>query len=231
MDRGSLLNDSETAFRTALEGWQSGLWTAMPGVVKSVNLAKLTCEVQIAVQGTITEEDGSTRNVNYPLLADVPILFPSTAGFLITFPLAANDEVLVIFASRCIDSWWQSGGIANQPMEARMHDLSDAFAIPGPRSQPNVVANVSATDLEIRNTAGDTLLSITASGKIGFQNATTDLKEILTDLETLLNSFMGTLAAFGGGAAPVTQAMLQAPAATAATALSAVLTKIGALLK
>lgn len=218
--------------RTALEGWQSGMWTAMPGVVQSVDLTKLTCKVQLAVQGTITDEDGNERNVNYPVLADCPIVFPSGGGFLITLPIAANDEVLVVFASRCIDSWWQNGGTTNQPMEVRMHDLSDGFVIPGPRSIPKIPAGaISSTDLEIRNAAGAVYLSLTSGGKIGFANATTDLKTVLTDLEALLNTFMGVLAGFSGGGASVTQAMLQAPAAAAVTSLAAVLTKIGALLK
>lgn len=230
MDRAQLLNDSEEAMRLVLDGRQSSIWTALPGIINSVDFDAMTCEVQPAIQGTIEDENGKTQSVNLPLLVDVPICFPSGGGFFVTLPIAAGDEVLVVMASRCIDAWWQSGGI-QRPMEARMHDLSDGFAIPGPRSLVNVIESISATDLEIRNAAGNTYLSITASGKIGFKNATTDLKGILTDLETLLNTFMGTLAAFSGGALPVTQTMLQAPAATAVAALAPVLVKIGALLK
>lgn len=230
MDRAQLLNDSEEAMRLVLDGRQSCIWTAMPAIVQSVDLDAMTCEVQPAIQGTVENENGTTQSVNLPLLVDVPILFPSAGGFLVTLPMAEGDEVLVVFASRCIDSWWQSGGVG-RPMEARMHDLSDGFALPGPRSQVKLPAGaVSATDLEIRNNAGTTLLSITAGGKIGFQNATTDLKGILTDLESLLNTFMTTLAALPP-AAPVVGAAIATPAATAAAALAPVLVKIGALLK
>ncbi len=230
MDRRQLLNDSEEAMRLVLDGRQSTLWTAMPGIVTAVNLAKMTLSVQPAIQGTVFNEDGTSTAVNLPLLLDVPICFPNAGGFVLTFPIAVNDEVLVVFASRCIDAWWQTGGI-QRPMEARLHDLSDGFAIPGPRSQPNVVGSISSTDVELRNAAGTVYLSITSSGKIGITNATTDLKTVLTDLETLLNNFMTTLSGFAGGGSPVTQTMLQAPAATAVTALGNVLTKIGALLK
>jgi hypothetical protein len=230
MDRAQLLNDAEEAMRLVLDGRQSCIWTAMPGIVQSVDRSAMTCEVQPAIQGTVEDETGATQSVNLPLLVDVPIVFPSAGGFTITMPLAVGDEVLVIFASRCIDAWWQSSGV-QRPMEMRMHDLSDGFAIPGPHSKPKVISGISATDLEIRNNAGTTYLSITSGGKIGFQNATVNLKGVLTDLESLLNTFMGTLAGFSGGGAPVTQAMIQAPAATAATALAAVLVKIGALLK
>ncbi len=216
--------------RLVLDGRQSSIWTAMPGIVQSVDLEAMTCEVQPAIQGTIEDENGVLQSVNLPILVDIPICFPNAGGFIITFPMAKGDEVLVVMASRCIDAWWQSGGI-QRPMEARMHDLSDSFAIPGPRSQPNVATSISSTDLEIRNKAGSVYISITSGGKIGFQNATTSLKGVLTDLETAVNTFMTALAALSGGAAPATQAMLQVPAAAAVTALAPVLTKIGALLK
>lgn len=41
-DRNQLLNDAEAAQRAVLDGRQSTIWTAMPGIVKAVNLTKLT---------------------------------------------------------------------------------------------------------------------------------------------------------------------------------------------
>lgn len=231
LSRNQLLNDAEEAMRVVLSGWQRGLWTAMPGIVKAVNLTKMTVSVQPAIQAVIADETGATENVDLPLLTDVPIVFPSAGGFTITFPVAVGNEVLVVFASRAIDSWWSNGGYQNLPVEARMHDLSDGFAIPGPHSQTTKISVISSTDLEVRNNAGNTYLSVTAGGKVGFANATTDLKTVLTDLETLLNTFMTVLQGFSGGGTAVSQAMLQAPAAAAVTSLAAVLTKIGALLK
>lgn len=202
----------------------------MPGIIQSVDLEEMTCEVQTSIQGSVLDENNNEQNVNYPLLVDVPIVFPSSSGFMVTLPLSAGDEVLVVFASRCIDSWWQSGGYLNRPIELRMHDLSDGFAIPGLRSLPNAAANISATDLQIRNNAGNVFFAVKANGKFSMVNATTDLKTVLTNLESALNTFMTTLSGFSGGASPVTQAMLQAPAATAEAALSTVLTEIGELL-
>lgn len=230
MDRRGLLNEAEETSLLMLDGRQSSMWTALPCIVQDVDLSKMTIMAQPTIKGVTYDQDNNATFVNLPLLADVPIVFPSAGGFIITFPIVAGDEVLVVFSSRCIDDWWQSGGVGI-PIEMRMHDLSDGFAIPGPKSQPNVISSISATDIEIRNKAGTVYLSLTSSGKIGFTNATTSLKTVLTDLDSLLTTFMGTLAGFSGGAAPVSQAMLQAPAAAAQTALALVLTKIGALLK
>ena len=77
---------------------------------------------------------------------------------VITLPIKPGDEVLVVFASRCIDSWWQSGQISPQ-VELRLHDLSDGFAIPGPRSVPKAIMNYNEEAIEVRNEAGT--LSVT----------------------------------------------------------------------
>lgn len=163
--RDQLLNDAEEAFRIAFEGKQSQMWTACPGIVTAVDFTNMVLSIQPAIKGVIEDENGAKTYVALPLLINVPIVYPSAGGFTITFPIAVDDEVLVIFASRCIDSWWQSSGI-QKPMEARMHDLSDGFAIPGPRSVPRAVPGISATDVQIRNDAGTTYIGITTTGKI-----------------------------------------------------------------
>lgn len=225
MDPREYLNDQEEGTRLAQDGHQSRIWTAMPGIVQSVNLSKMTCVVQLAIQGRFEDKDGNVNYVNVGVLQDVPIVFPSAGGFTITMPIAANDEVLVVFASRCIDSWWQNGGYANKPMEFRMHDLSDGFAIPGPRSVPRVVSSINATDLEIRNDAGNTYLSITASGKIGFKNATTDLKTVLSDINNALITFAGACSS------ATTVGQIATAAGALNTALTPVVTLITGLLK
>lgn len=169
-DRSQLLNDPEQALRLAFDGRLSMLWTALPGIVTAVDLDKMTVSVQPSIQGTIEDDNGSIQSVNLPLLVDVPIAFPSVAGFALTLPVAINSEVLVVFSSRCIDAWWQSGGV-QRAMEARMHDLSDGFAIPGIRSIPNVIPNISSTGAQLRNNAGTTFVEIAGDGKIILKSA------------------------------------------------------------
>lgn len=164
-DRAQLLNDGEEAQRLILDGRLACLWSAIPGIVTKVNFSAMTCEVQPAIQGIIEDENQAQTYVDLPILINVPIVFPSAGGFTITLPIAVGDEVLVVFASRCIDSWWQLGG-TQKPMEARMHDLSDGFALPGPRSQPRVISNISSTGAQIRNDAGTSYVEISADGKI-----------------------------------------------------------------
>lgn len=164
-DRRQLLNDVEENNRTMLEGWQAAMWTALPGIVQSVNWTEMTVSVQPSIQGKVLNPNGSVSTVNLPVLIHVPIVFPSAGGFTMTFPIAPGDEALVVFAARCIDSWWQLGGVG-APIENRMHDLSDGFAIIGPKSIPNVIPEISTTAVQIRNNAGTSYVEIAADGKI-----------------------------------------------------------------
>jgi hypothetical protein len=164
-DTAELLNDAEEAQRLILDGRQSTIWTALPGIVQKVDWSTMTCEVQPAVQGSVQDSSGNVTRVNYPLLLDVPIVFPQAGGFALTLPLAAGSEVLVVWACRCIDAWWQLGGV-QAPIEARMHDLSDGFAIPGPVSKPNVIADISTTGAQLRKIDGTAYLEISADGGI-----------------------------------------------------------------
>jgi hypothetical protein len=132
----------------------------MPAIVTSVDFDAQTISAQPAVQGVfLNPTTGAREVVDLPLLVDVPICYYRGGGFAITVPLAVGDEVLVIFASRCIDAWWQSGGVQPQA-ELRMHDLSDGFAVLAPVSQPKKLANVSPTALELRALNGSAKITI-----------------------------------------------------------------------
>lgn len=166
MNRDQLTGDHETAIRLGLQGKQAQMWTAIPAIVQFVDLTKMTIVAQPAIQGVMNQPAGGFTYVDLPLLSDVPICFPSAGGFLLTLPIEAGDEVLIVISSRCIDSWWQNGGFENKPVETRMHDISDGFAIPGPRSQPNTVSGISSTNAQLRNDEGTVYLEITPAGII-----------------------------------------------------------------
>lgn len=188
-DRRELLNDEQEALRLAMDGRLSSLWTSIPGIISKVDYEKRTCEVQPAIQARISKPNGTTEFVNLPLLVDVPIVLPSVTGFTLSLPIKAGDEVLVVFASRCIDSWWQSGGVG-KPMEMRMHDLSDGFAIPGPRSLSKVTP-IHEENFQITNDTQTAMVEITPAGVINLKAPT----QINFDCPTVI--FSGAIAASG----------------------------------
>lgn len=162
MDRKERIDDPQAALRAAFYGMQARIWTALPGVIESFNAEALTCVVQPTIKIPVRANDGSITTVALPQLVDCPVQFPSGGDCSLTFPVAQGDECLVVFSSRCIDSWWQSGGIQEQA-EPRMHDLSDGFVLLGFRSQPRVLSNVSASSTQLRSDDGSTYIDLNPS--------------------------------------------------------------------
>lgn len=136
----------------------------MPGYINTYDPVKMTAEVKLSIQWKKTTIDGTWSWEDFALLLDVPLVFPNGGGYSLTFPIAVGDEVLVSFSSRCMDAWWQLGGegalVARPQAEFRMHDLSDGFAIPGPRSQPRVLPSISTTGVQLRSDDGETYIDI-----------------------------------------------------------------------
>jgi hypothetical protein len=184
MDNRERFESTENALLTALEGWQSGIWTAIPAAVESFDAETGTCSLQPTIQAHVRSKDenppvdGAVLDVTpwwwvtLPLLVDVPVAFPGGGGWTLTFPVVKGDEALVVFSSRCIDAWWQSSGVQVQA-ELRMHDLSDGFAFIGPRSKPRALAGLSVDGVQLRNDAGTvkidlngTVINVTTTGDV-----------------------------------------------------------------
>lgn len=162
MDRRERNTTLSEAILAAFQGLKAEIWNALPGIIQSFDPAKMTAVVQPSIQALWRDPLGNQTWQTMPLCLDVPVMFPGGGGCTMTFPLVEGDECLLIFASRCIDSWWQSGGVGVQA-EMRMHDLSDGFCLPGPRSQPRVLSGVSTSALQIRSDDGSAFVEIGAA--------------------------------------------------------------------
>lgn len=154
--------DSAETFKSERETTKNQIRVAMPGIIQSFDPDAVTAVVQPAIKSVETDNDGNRTTKDYPMLVDVPVVFPRGGGCTLTFPVKAGDECLVIFADRCIDFWWQSGGV-QEPVDDRMHDLSDAFAIVGPQSQAKKISGINTSAVELRSDDGETKLSLNPS--------------------------------------------------------------------
>jgi Phage protein Gp138 N-terminal domain len=165
MDRRERAASASTSLMAALDGFKSELWTALVGIVVSFDATKKTCVVQPAIRAQFQQPSGDWNEVSMPLLVDCPVVFPGGGGFTLTFPVQAGDECLVVFANRCIDAWWQSGGIQSQA-EIRSMDLSDGICFVGLSSVPSVQPAISMSSVQLRSTSGDSKVSISSAGTI-----------------------------------------------------------------
>lgn len=171
-------HDTEELIRTALEDFQSRLWTSAPGIVKGYDPQKQTVKVQLSIKAVQRMPDGSTKHVSLPVLQDVPVQFPGAGGHMITFPVKEGDECLVTFSARSPDAWQQNGG-EQPPVDAGMHSLSNGFAMLGFRSNPEAKKIAGGADpdaITIRHNDGQTMLSI-KSGEIIQKTGATEMKQ------------------------------------------------------
>lgn len=81
--------------------------------------------------------------VEYPVFTKVPPIFLNGGSNYHSFPLVVGDYCLLMVNERCYDNWYE--GIDNKtPLEYRMFDYSDSFALVG--IQPKKSAIVIPTD-------------------------------------------------------------------------------------
>lgn len=103
------------------------------GKIETVN-PNQTCEILIQVKRTIP--GGKTRS--YPKLVDCPYFVLSGGGAYIDMPIKKGDSCLVLFNDRDMDTWWDTGNVA-EPNSKRKHSLSDGFALVGISNKSNAL--------------------------------------------------------------------------------------------
>jgi len=104
----------------------SDVHTAMPGKVEKYEYDKQRANVKPLVRRRYS--DGT--EVDFPVIAGVPVVFPRSAKASLTFPLEVGDTGLIIFCERSLDRWLSKGGVTDS-VYSRKFDLSDAVFIPG----------------------------------------------------------------------------------------------------
>lgn len=168
MDRRERLNDPSGALMAAFAGLQAGIWTGFPAQVNRVNVSGgklVSLDLQPVIQARRMLQDDSYSWETLPVLLDCPVIWPQAGDFALTFPVKAGDEVFCLIANRCIDYWFEAGGIRTQ-YDLRMHDLSDGFALLGVSSKPNLFPDYSGSAVELRDRAGDNKIGIDADGRV-----------------------------------------------------------------
>ncbi|WP_312297097.1 Gp138 family membrane-puncturing spike protein [Atlantibacter hermannii] len=159
----SQIGGEQQTVQAISESLSTQLRVAMPGIIQSFDPDAVTCTVLPAIRGIIPTQDGTDPS-DLPLLVDVPVMFPRGGGCTMTFPVKPGDECLLVFSDRCIDFWWQNGGV-QEAVDPRQHDLSDAFAIVGPQSQAKKISGISTSAAQFRSDDGSTYFEINPATK------------------------------------------------------------------
>ncbi len=172
----------EKSIQTGIDTALKDIHTCLPAVVTNVTHSTQLIDAQVTIKRKM-----AGKLVNLPLLVNVPIRFPKSATFSITFPIEVGDHVLILFSERSIDTWLTYGGIQD-PFDIRKFSLSDAFAIPSMYPQTDTIPDFDDTNLEIKTNSGDTKIIVKASEDV--EVITTG--EVKADCATLLADVSAT---------------------------------------
>ncbi len=155
------LGAPENVTGEAFAGQMLDVHTCLPGIIEEFNPELQTATVTPAIKRILVKGE----ELVLPPCVDVPVYFMGSADFFITFKVSRGDGCLLLFSERCIDGWFETGQ-PSPPLDYRLHDLSDAFALIGVRAKPNAIASFANEGITLRNKQGDSTLGITDSGAV-----------------------------------------------------------------
>ena len=134
------------------------------GTIVSYDATKQKAQVQLVNKRIVYNTPMTTsvvppdpQLVPYPVFVDVPVFVFSGGGSFLSMPIAAGDTCIVLFNDRDLDPWCTNGTTGAAPNSARMHSLADGIALVGIRPFSNPLAGISATDIVIKHSSGDSL--------------------------------------------------------------------------
>lgn len=152
----SKANEQNQALKEMVRGMIGTIHTCCPGHIISFDGSRAS------VQPDLKYKTGDGRFVDFPVIVNVPVIFPSSNGgsTSITFPLKKGDGVELHFAERSLDDIL-SGGESDDP---RRFDLTDAIATPGFYASGVPASKTYADDMCLVH--GGASIRLTASGEI-----------------------------------------------------------------
>ena len=154
---GNTVNQTEL-FKTAFRELMKSVGTNVPGHILSFDKDTQMAQVQIGIE----QADVNGKFFKPAPLIEVYVYMPG-GDFIVECQIDVGTEGLIIFSQRCIDGWTDTGGIAKNPI-MRFHDMSDAFFLPGVKSQPNKVTTFENNGIRLRNKDGSNFIWLKNDG-------------------------------------------------------------------
>lgn len=199
MDREEL----DIAFAKIIDNYMRSFNFCMPGKVTAFDKATQTVSVQPCFQRLYADAD---EPENMPIIEDVPVQYIGSGDFWVTYEVAVDSYVLLVFAQRSLATWFDKGNVVDPELNHILQE-SDAIAIPGINPAPGVIPDAETSfpnGFAITDREGNHYIQITA-GKViintdvvelaekdaeDFAVAFDDMKEAFDKLKDDLNNFM-----------------------------------------
>lgn len=78
------------------------------------------------------------QSVQITTFREVPPVFMSGGSSYESYPIAVGDYCLLLLSERCYDAWYKGTDFVS-PLEMRMHDYSDGFALVGIQNEAGAI--------------------------------------------------------------------------------------------
>jgi hypothetical protein len=109
-----------------------GVNLSMPARVERYDATKQQIDAQPLIKQAYLDEAGDRQIARLPVIVNVPVIFPGSGSWRVTFPIAKGDTVDLIFSAASLDVWLAKGGEVD-PLDDSRFAIKDAIAIPGLR--------------------------------------------------------------------------------------------------
>lgn len=221
----------EEVIRLALTDNQSRLHVSLPGRIESYDETTQTATVKPLIKDSFITEENEDVVEELPVINSVPIIFPRGGGFFITFPLVQGDHVHLVFNERSIDKFQNSGGEDTDPVDLRMHNLSDAVAYAGFYPDSKALAGAHAVNMVLGKEGGIQIHIADGKIELGEEGSAdkvpldsriqTELTRIKSDISALaihINTHFHSGVTTGPGVSAVPTVVAPTPTSPGATA-------------
>ena len=142
----------------------SDIRVAMPATIEEYDFKTQKASVKIDMQ----EAYGEDSLIDYPVLTNVPVIFPKSGGASLTMPVVRGDTCLVLFFDRDMTAWLL-GAKSKKPNSPRHHDLNDAVIIMG--LSPFTAKSAAKNNTDVLLTYHGSNIALKPNGEIDINSA------------------------------------------------------------
>ncbi len=186
--------------RTILDAQLNDIHISMPARVETYDASKLSVNVQPLIKRAFTDEAGDRQTEAFPVIPNVPLIFPGAGAYRITFPVKKGDLVTLLIAEASLDKWLETESVVD-PLDDRRNMMIDAQAIPGLRSFKSANgANEDALVIDVPSGGEMRLGSESATDPVALKS---DLDAIKTFFEDQFDTAAGHTHSGAGAGPPV----------------------------
>jgi hypothetical protein len=154
----STRKNGHEALAAAIEAERRELNTTLDATIISYDRATQRAKIQPRL-----ERKFGDKTLKAPALEEIKIVMPGGGGYVSHYDMKPGDPVTVHFRQRSVDKAQTEGGDADGS-PGRMHDLSDAIAIPGGGEDAKVATSMPAGGAHYGKSDGKKGMQVRADG-------------------------------------------------------------------